>query len=195
MNSQSATFILRTCDLPTNASGENSSGATNNSSGSSYTWRNIDMRTILGDMYDKYDSFNIGLVNCVSTVQPTGMTYPSNNDKIGILYMSGLRWLNSNYDCGSKTRTNNACIGYVNFAPLTTSVGTAIQYNNLSLNSISRPHANVNLTIFFNNVSANVSNSTSAQTFPQMAFQFVIYPIINKDTDTKEGSVNHRMIL
>ena len=118
MNSESATFILKTSDLPTNAAGENATGSTNNTSGSSYTWKNIDMRVILGSMYNKYDEFNIGLVSVVSAVQPGTYTLTSNNDKLGVLYMSGLRWLYSNYDTGTKSRTNNACIGYINFSSL-----------------------------------------------------------------------------
>lgn len=198
-NSESATFILKTSDLPTNAAGENASGSTNNASGSSYTWKNIDMRVILGTMYDEYDNFNIGLVNSISTVQPATYTLTTNNDKLGVLYMRGLRWRHSNYDCGSKSVVDNACIGYVNFSSLSTTVGTNIQYNTLNLNTFAKPHPIINLTIFFNRVSDNASNTLTAGAYPQMAFQFVVYPIINKKIEEKkeekkEGSVNHRII-
>lgn len=200
-NSECASFVLRTCDLPTFASGPNTIGSTNNASGSSYTWSNVDFRAILGEMYTKYDSFNIGLVNMVSTSQPTPFTLPSSDHKLGVLYMSGLRWKNSSYDLKSKSKTDNCAIGFVNLSTITTTTGSVIQYNGLSLNSIDKPNENTNITIFFNTIATNTPNATTSGAFPQMSFQFVIYPIQMLDPieakkeENKEGALNHRIKL
>ena len=37
--------------------------SSNNTSRTSFTWNNIDLRMLLGDMYDKYDRFNLCLNN------------------------------------------------------------------------------------------------------------------------------------
>ena len=48
-------FVLKTNVLPTN--GTTNAYGTGNSTLSSFTWTNINLRTLLGDMFDKYDSF------------------------------------------------------------------------------------------------------------------------------------------
>lgn len=173
-NLESSTFILRTSDLPTFANGANEKGSSNNSSHSSFTWNNIDFRAILGDMYDKYDYFNIALVSSTSGV--SGATFPSNDNKMGIIYMSGLRWQNCNYDVLTKKKTEGACIGYINFSSLSTSVGTQIAYNNLSYNTMSKPSNIVNLTIYYNRIVDNTLTTTTTGTFPAMAFIFKVVP-------------------
>lgn len=199
-NSECASFVLRTCDLPNFASGENSMGSTNNASGSSYTWKNVDFRSILGEMYTKYDSFNIGLVNMVTTSQPANYALTADN-KLGILYMSGLRWKNSSYDLKSKSKTDNCAIGYVNLSTVSTTTGSVVQFNGLSLNSIAKPYESTDITIFFNTIVTNAPNVTSGAVFPQMSFQFVVYPIQMLDPieakkeENKEGALNHRIKL
>lgn len=173
-NLESATFILRTSDLPTFANGANDKGSSNNASHSSFTWNNIDFRAILGDMYDKYDYFNIALVSSTSGV--SGATFPSNDNKMGIIYMSGLRWQNCNYDILRKTKTEASCIGIINFSGLSAALGTQIAYNNLSYNTMSKPNNNVNLTIYYNKIVDGLSNTTTTGTFPAMAFVFKVVP-------------------
>ena len=173
-NLESSTFILRTSDLPTFANGANDKGSTNNSSHSSFTWNNVDFKAILGDMYDKYDYFNIALVASISNV--SGATYSTNDNRLGLIYMRGLKWQNCNYDLLAKNKTNNACIGILNFNLLSASAGSQLAYNDLSYNTISKPDNMSDLTIYYSRIVDGASNTTNTGTFPAMGFIFKIVP-------------------
>ena len=59
-NEECATLVLRSGDLP---APPNNPNPNNNGFSDQYhtnmTWTNINLRTVLGDMYDKYDKFNL----------------------------------------------------------------------------------------------------------------------------------------
>ena len=173
-NLESSTFILRTSDLPTFANGANDKGSTNNGSHSSFTWNNVDFKAILGDMYDKYDYFNIALISSAST--GSGATYSTGDNRMGIIYMKGLRWQNCNYDLLAKNKTDYACIGVINFSNLTATVGTQVVYNNLSYVTISKPDNMRNLTIYYSRIVDGASNTTLTGTLPAIVFIFKIVP-------------------
>jgi hypothetical protein len=170
-----ASFILRSSDLPTFATGANSNGSTNNSSASSFTWNNIDMRLILGDLWDKYEYFNICLSSTV--LSTSALTYASNDNKLGTIYMSGLDWT-SNYDTGKKQRVPYVAIGYLNSGSISTTVGTIQYFNSLFSNSFRKSSPITNLTIFYNKISDNTPNVVATGSFPQVAFTFKVTPII-----------------
>jgi hypothetical protein len=169
-----ASFILRTSDLPNFANSPNSIGSTNNSSASSFTWNNIDIRLILGDLWDKYEYYNICLS---STVFSTGaVTYASNDNKMGCIYMSGLNWT-SNYDTGKKQRVPYVPIGYLNSGSISSTVGIVQSFNSLFSNTFRKNDPITSLTIFYNKISDGTPNSTTAP-FPLTAFTFKISPIV-----------------
>ena len=170
-----ASFILRTSDLPTFANSPNSNGSTNNSFASSFTWINIDMRLILGDLWDKYEYFNICLYSTVYST--TTITYATNDNKMGTIYMSGLDWI-SNYDTGRKQRTPNVAIGYLNSNPFSTTTGSTVFFSSLFSNSFRKNNPITDLTIFYNKISNNEPNTTGTGLFPQVAFMFKVTPII-----------------
>ncbi len=58
----SAMFVLKTYDLP-GTPGSNTIGTLNNAQRSSMTWQNVDLKTIMGTMWEKYDYFTITLVS------------------------------------------------------------------------------------------------------------------------------------
>ena len=66
MTDRNASLVLKTSDLTSKSDYVygvpyvNQSGSMN-AKGSSITWNNINLRTLLGDMYDRYDIFNICL--------------------------------------------------------------------------------------------------------------------------------------
>ena len=144
-------------------------------------------------MWDKYDYFNLVLVSNVSST--SSATYATNDNKLGNIYMNGLKWINCNYDVYSKTYTNNAVVGFVNFSSLSATVGTSVIYNNLSVCTFSKGNPNTNINIFYNKISDNLSNAVSSSTFPAMCFIFKIYGIPKKDDSYSEGSNNNNQRL
>jgi hypothetical protein len=117
-NKISATFFLRTCDLPLTI-GSNSVGSLNDTHRSSMTWSNVDIQSIMGEMWDKYTYFTIILVSAVASSLLFANQVP---DLIGIINMQGLQFINSSYSIKSKCRQPSVPVGYVNFK--NTSQGT-----------------------------------------------------------------------
>ena len=61
--SQTASLALKTSDL---AFGSTTSVGTADSTETSFTWNNIKLRLLLGDMHDQYDRFNL-ILNTIAT--------------------------------------------------------------------------------------------------------------------------------
>ncbi len=78
--------------------------------GQSFTWNNINLRTLLGDMWDKYELFNLSLVEMAAGVS----VFNSVNLNVAI-NLSGLSFSNCNYDTNQNVNTNNTIIGKCQF--------------------------------------------------------------------------------
>ena len=101
-NEESASLVLRVGDLPNN--GSNNVGSCD-AYHTNMTWNNINLRTLLGDVYDKYDEF--ALVPVVAASGFANNTFGSfSDDRITQVYISGLPFTNNVYNTFSKTNTN-----------------------------------------------------------------------------------------
>ncbi len=91
-NEESASLVLRSSDLPngTNNIGSSDQYYTN------MTWSNINLRTLLGNMYDKYDKFALVPVAYLSNVGD-GTFGTANDDRIVTINIAGLPFTNNNY--------------------------------------------------------------------------------------------------
>ena len=83
-NEESASLILRTGDLPSNSSNNVGSADLYYTN---MTWYNINLRTLLGNMYDKYDKFNLVPVQLV----------PNEDDRIFQVYISKRKKMSSHH--------------------------------------------------------------------------------------------------
>jgi len=88
------------------------------------TWNNINMRLLLGDMYDRYDLFNLQLVNigCDDdiTYDVDGVTVltkggATRGDRNVNLNMTGLNFINSTYDSFRNTNSNKIVLSTYQF--------------------------------------------------------------------------------
>ena len=174
-NKPSATFILNTSVLGAYTT-PNSFGSTNNAWSSSFTWNNIDLRAILGDLYDQYDTWKIGLAGQLHNV--SALTYATYDNRIGQLVMTGLDFKNCTMSSVTNRNTNQATIGYVNFATVSTTVGVVQNYNNLFMVNFSTSgNSLVNITLQYLRISDNAICQCATSTFPASTFIFKIYPI------------------
>jgi hypothetical protein len=64
------------------------------------------MRTLLGDMYDKYDMFNLCL-NTVATAVSANNFAGSANDQQCLLRVSGIPFINNTYNVNNENNENN----------------------------------------------------------------------------------------
>jgi hypothetical protein len=117
VNQQCAKIVLRSVDLP---AGNNTLTAVYNTAGwclngrTTCGWSNINMRDVLGEMYDQYDLFNIILVDNASSYG-NNLMGASTDDRFVKVYMSGLPWRNQGYSSALKCSTNSCLVGNINF--------------------------------------------------------------------------------
>jgi hypothetical protein len=110
-NLQIASLVLRSSDLTPGASNQYGSSDTYQII---QTWNNINLRTLLGDMYDKYDLFNICL-NTITTSVPIGVYGNTAEDRNVILKLSGLPFINQTYSVKQGCNTSLCPIASFNF--------------------------------------------------------------------------------
>src|SRR5437868_4101903 len=96
------TLLLRTCNA-----------IANDTVGSTHTWLNVDMRSVLGDLWDRYDYFNLTLTAvAVSTMTASSLV---SHDKALTFFMTGLNWENCNYDINLKHNSSRANIYTISY--------------------------------------------------------------------------------
>ena len=99
MNIQNASLVLKSCDGISDTSKVN------------ITWNNINLRTLLGDMYDQFDMFNL----CLNTVSHSNSALTNANTNIDqrnvILNVSGgLPWINQTYITSYLSNTSSVVV-------------------------------------------------------------------------------------
>lgn len=147
-NLQSVLLVLKTSDLTLNTT--NSVGICD-ARRTNMTWLNINLRTLLGDMWDKYDNFN--LILCQITNDGGNPTANGVNALLN-LNISGLPLVNGFYDTVNKMNTNTAIIGCFNQAQTNNTL-----YGGLNSITFNKTQEQVNLNLFYTSVSGQ-SNAT-----------------------------------
>ncbi len=141
----SATFVLKTYDLPL-TQGSNTIGSLNDIHRSSMTWRSVDIRSIIGTLWDKYTYFNITLV---SVLAPPIAFISGNSDLIGVVNLQGLQFVNSSYNTKTKVNDIVAQVGFINYKQNVPSV-TANNANSSVMFQKGKPITD--LTIYLNKI-------------------------------------------
>jgi hypothetical protein len=170
-------FILETRDISTsnviaNYPVSNTKGSVNQSR-TSMTWNAINMRNILGNLYDKYELFNIELVG-FSAYQVLSNFGVTDNDRNVIFKMSGLDWVYNTYDTNTFNTTNQAIVGCQRFATQTNVFNAS---NTRRMTSTFRKNQIVNITITLNTIMGTLPNMNPNTVFPSMNFGFIITPV------------------
>ena len=107
MSVESASLVLRTCDL---TFGSTTPLGFADQYGTTYTWNNINLRVLLGDMYYKYDRFNLNL-NTIATGTPyTNWELSSLDDRCVYISITGLPWVNNTYIQKTNSNTTSTII-------------------------------------------------------------------------------------
>ena len=115
MSQETASLVLRTCDLTL---GSSISIGTADQYGTTYTWNNINLRVLLGDMYDKYDRFNLNL-NTIATgaTAANWSTSSTTDDRCNYISIAGLPWVNNTYSQKTNSNTTSTIIASCYFNP------------------------------------------------------------------------------
>ena len=150
-----ACLVLKTnvllMDRTTNAYG------TSNSINTIFTWTNINLRTLLGDMFDKYDRFLLllqNISNCAPTLAPGSAT----NDKCFLINMSGLSFINSNYV--QKFQSNTGSVIICPYIVTGTNAQSQL-YNNFAVATFIKQNDIVNITINYTRIDTDAAVATT----------------------------------
>jgi hypothetical protein len=116
------------------------------------TWRGVNLRMCLGELYNKYKKFNLKLTNA----QIRQYLNPAATDCQFIIYISGFPFCNSTYNT-RLGNTSQAALGCVNFLSTGSAGATTNSINGLV--SFDKPLNDVcDITIELKNSSTNVVN-------------------------------------
>ena len=164
-----ATFHLNSNDILVAPMYGSSQYGTINQYRNDMTWSNVDFRTILGTMYDTYDSFNIKLsLVCHNNIVPQS----ANNQNLMLkINMIGLPFQNCTYRTSVNSNMGTCVMGAFSLP----SYPTGIYFNDDNVFSIYKPPATANIRLYFTTVDDSVPNWTVAG--PTMDFYFRIYGV------------------
>ena len=175
---QMASLVLKTSDLADNATNQY---GTINQYKTAYTWNNINLRTVLGDLYDKFDTFNLCLNTVVSSTGDANLG-AATDDRTVIIKMSGLPFINQTYSVKQGCNTNVCALCSFTFFRSS----TATQYFNSSNCYTFGKSANmVNLTIQYGTILADKIPAT-AVAFPHMVYLFDIVGVEPSKATTQQ---------
>lgn len=137
-----------------------------------FVWKNINLKVLLGDLYDKYDSFNIQLSSITQGVK--GSTSNSAANVLFSVKMSGLNWLSS-YD--QSTKQNSQQISLCTIKTVTTaSAGDYIPLYGAPFYTFTKLYDTTNINIQLHQLDTDtlISYATAATLPIHYIFQFVI---------------------
>ena len=161
--SETASLVLKSSDLTFNAS--NAIG-TADANGTTLTWNNINLRVLLGDIYDRFDRFNLNL-NTIATSQANTIG-TSAEDRCCYITIAGLPFINNTYNQKTNTNTNSTVIATCVFSA--TGQTTQYYYSNNTTTFIKNQDI-ANITITLRKILDDALPSTT-NAFPKIMFIF-----------------------
>ena len=166
-------LVLKTNVLPMD--GTTNAYGTSNAMNTSFTWTNINLRTLLGDMFDKYDRFLLLLQN-ISNASPSATPGAAVDDRAILINMSGLSFINSNYVQKFQLNTGSVII-----CPYLMS-GTNAQsqlYNNFAVAPFIKQNDIVNITINYTRIEDDVAVASSTTVYGHVCFILILLVLKN----------------
>jgi len=198
MEQETATLILNTFDINPavfaadyyNQTIDNQYGTITNNR-CNITWKNINMRQVLGEMYDKYETFNMYLYQVVQSsalsggtpaLPSTGLAPIGGQNGLVDIRIKGLQFLNNTYNPVSRNNTTSAFLtSYVLNIGASTAVGTVTPMFNPTILTFSKSVENVDINIEMKTTREQfnppINNATALGTF---IYLFKFYGITNK---------------
>ena len=135
-----------------------------------FTWNNIDLREVLGDMYDRYSLFKLTFIQLEFN---TLGTFTGVDEGLLFLNITGLEWDNSSYDYSPQSNILTARAAILFFADGTQTCQPPYTTMGLTFRK-DKPFCNIRLN--YTKTTDGVTQSNKSFTTIQ-AFRFVITPI------------------
>lgn len=163
VNSENASLILNTRD------------AIKSNANTTYTWNNINLNTLLGQMYDKYEAFNVCLSFCLSQATTVDAAITTVNDRNCIIYMEGLPWLNQTYSAKTNTNGTQTVIGFIQFPTNTSTTVTSPNFQSFYCATFGKNCNLCNITLQLKRIDNATPQATND--FPDVLYCFDIYGV------------------
>ena len=168
-----ACLVLKTNVLPMD--GTTNAYGTSNSMNNIFTWTNINLRTLLGDMFDKYDRFLLLLQN-ISNASPTATPGTAVDDRAFLINMSGLSFINSNYV--QKFQSNTGSIIVCPYIMSGTNAQSQL-YNNFAVATFIKQNDIVNITINYTRIEDDVAVASTTNAYGHACFILILLVLKN----------------
>ena len=175
-NEEVASLVLLTSDLTANST---TYVGVCNEFRTEMTWSNLNLRTILGPMYDKYDTFCLQCINIFFTIGD-GVFGTAARDRQVSINIRGLPFTNNTYDSALKT---NYTHGHLNALLLSQAGSTQVNRDSTRL-MFSKNQDLANITIFYQSLLKDANgtyNLSTASAYPNAIFTFNIFGIEKTD--------------
>jgi len=164
---ETASLVLKTSDITTDditavtlAAVINNSVGSIDISGQLIKWKNINPKMLLGDMYEKYDKFNLKNLACYSSRKVGSSLVDSDIT----FYISGLPWSNQSYSLKTNSIIQKAVLSTM-YLPNATTFGSDSIINNNTL-TFYKPTSNFDITIEMKNgIDSYMAQIMNHQTF------------------------------
>ena len=175
-NQEVASLVFNTSDLTVDAT---TYVGTCDEFRTEMTWSNINLRTVLGPMYDKYDTFCLNCPNMFFTIGD-GVFGTNARDREIIINIRGLPFTNNTYNSALKTNYNHAQLN-------------ALMLNHNGVSQLTRESPRLmftknqdicDLTIFYTSLLKDANGTYNLETvsaYPHAIFMMNIYGIEKTD--------------
>lgn len=183
---RSVRLVLQTSDLSYN--GETTNGFSDEW-GTDFTWFNINLRMLLGDMYNQYDYFNMCLVSIslarCNALDPDTASIDDYENKNVMIKMSGIPFINQTYNQPTRNNGTSAIIAVLNIP--STAITTNQFYNNTAnVFTFNKDQDLCNINISLYRVVDNTKPALDTDTYnPQFVFIFTIIGIDRPDNSDR----------
>ena len=182
---RSIRLVLKTSDLSVNSTtaiGQCDQFRT------TFTWFNINLRNLLGDLYNQYDYFNISLISLSSSVATANAGAGSADDRLVFIKLGGLPFVGQSYNQRTENSGGLVTIGTYHI-PGTAAIGNQYYNNSANVCTFNTDQDLCNFTVSFFRV-IDDTKPTLTVSNPQFAF---IFTIIGIDKPDNEYRINHLM--
>ena len=162
--------------------------------GTDFTWYNINLRLLLGDLYNQYDYFNLSLISISCSLcyaidtSATNTTLDTDKENKNVMVkMSGLPFINQTYN--QPTGNNSGSVVLAGYSIPITAITANQFYNNASnVCTFNKDQDVCNINITFSRILDDTKPVLDADTEnPQFVFIFAITGIDKADNPDRKN--------
>lgn len=155
-----------------------------------FTWKHINMRLVLGEMYDRYETFNIYLYQISQTGGLTGFAPTSAPYQLVDVKMKGLPFLNNTYNFKTQNNSNSAYLtSYLLNNGSSGSLGNVTPLSNPTVLTFSKcaDRVDINIDIKSTNTQNYPVLGGAGRPFGNFIYMFKIYGIPSRTNIITNG--------